>query len=43
MLTEYDERVLDYHKMNYGNHILKKGTMKACKMKVKKITLYHYN
>ena len=24
MMTEYDERILDYQKINYGNYIVKK-------------------
>ena len=36
-MTEYDERVLDYQKITYGNYILKM-MMKAYKMKLKNST-----
>ena len=43
MQTEYDERVLDYQKINYGNYIVKMKDDEGLEDEVKKPTLYHYN
>ena len=43
MMTEYDERVLDNQKINYGNYIVKMKDDEGLQDKVKKTTLYHYN
>ena len=43
MQTKYDERVSDYQKVIMEIILLKRKTMKAFKMKLKKSTLYHYN
>ena len=43
MQTEYDERVLDYRKINYGNYIVKMKDDEGLEDEVKKPTLYHYN
>ena len=37
MQTEYDERVLDYHKINYGNYIVKKKDDEGLEDEVKKV------
>ena len=44
MMTEYDEGVLDYQKINHGNYIVKlKDDDDGLQDEVKKSTLYHYN
>ena len=44
MMTEYDEGVLDYQKINHGNYIVKlKDGDDGLQDEVKKSTLYHYN
>ena len=43
MQTEYDERVLDYQKINYGNYFVKMKDDEGLEDEVKKPTLYHYN
>ena len=37
MMSEFDERVLDYQKMNYGNHIVKIKHDPGLKDEVKKV------
>ena len=37
MLTEYDERVLDFQKVNYGNYIVKMKDDAGLKDEVKKV------
>ena len=37
MMTEYDERVLDYQKINYGNYIVKLKDDEGLQDEVKKI------
>ena len=37
MMTEYDERVFDYQKINYGNYIVKMKDDEFLKDKVKKV------
>ena len=43
MMSENDERVLDYQKINYGNYIVKMKDDEGLQDEVKKSTLYHYN
>ena len=43
MMTEYDERVLDYQKINHGNYIVKMKDDEGFKMKLKKPTHSLYN
>ena len=43
MMTEYDERVLDYQKINYGNYNVKMKDDEGLQDEVKKLGLYHYN
>ena len=42
-MTEYDERVLDYQKINHGNYIVKMKDDEGLEDEVKKPTHYHYN
>ena len=37
MMTEYDERVLDYRKINYGNYVVKMGDDVGLQDEVKEI------
>ena len=37
MMTEYDERVLDYQKINYGNYIAKMKDDEGLQDEVKKV------
>ena len=37
MMTEYDERVLDYQKINYGNYIVKKKGDEGLQYEVEKV------
>ena len=37
MMTEYDERVIDYQKIKYGNHIVKMKDDEGLKVEVKKV------
>ena len=37
MMTEYDERVLDYQKINYGNYIVKIKDDEGLQDEVKKV------
>ena len=39
MMTEDDERVLDYQKINYGNYIVKMKDDEGLQDEVKKLTL----
>ena len=41
MMTEYDERVLDYQKINHGNYIVKMKDDEGLEDEVKKLSLYH--
>ena len=43
MQTEYDERVLDYEKIKFGNYIVKMKDNEGLQDEVKKSTIYHYN
>ena len=43
MMTEYDERVLDYQKINHGSYIVKMKHDEGLKDEVKKPAHYHYN
>ena len=43
MRTEYDDRVSDYQKNNYGNCIVKMKGDEGSQDEVKKLTPYHYN
>ena len=43
MQTEYDERVLDYHKNNYGNYNVKLKDDEGLEDEVKKSKHYLYN
>ena len=41
--TEYDERVLDYQKINHGNYIVKMKDDEGLEDEIKKPTHYLYN
>ena len=40
MINEYDERVLDYHKVNYGNYIVKLNDDEGLEDEIKKVNTF---
>ena len=39
MMSEYDERVLDYHEINYGNYIVKLKNDEGLEDEMKKVNI----